>query len=116
MTQKMNINEATTKDVESLPFMNTERARLVTDYIANNGPLNSIDEVDDIPGIGEKLSNLLMQHFDVGSGGNGNSRNNNRDDDDQDGRSRNGGNNPSGRNGNNRSNQGGGGNHGNANK
>jgi hypothetical protein len=103
MTDKMNINEATAKDVESLPFMNTERARLVTDYIASNGPLNSIDEVDNIPGIGDKLAGLLAQHFDVGSGSQGN---NNQ------GNNRGGSNNPSGRSGN----QGGGGNHGNANK
>lgn len=86
-TNKMNINNATVEDVASLPFMNKERARLVTDYIASNGPLENISQIDDIPGIGEKLSNLLEQHFTVGNSSGSNNRN-----------------------------QGGGGNHGNANK
>lgn len=69
---KMDINSATVDDVASLPFMNKERARLVTDYIANNGALTDISQVDNIPGIGEKLSNLLEQHFTVGNSGDNN--------------------------------------------
>lgn len=85
-TGTSNINEATVEQIESLPFMNTQRARLITDYIASNGPLTDMSQVDNITGIGDKLSELLKQHFNVGNSG-GNNRN-----------------------------QGGGGNHGNANK
>lgn len=63
--ERRNLNEATMEELQKLPFMNTERARLITDYIRSNGPLNSIDEVDNIPGFGEKMSQLIAQHYSV---------------------------------------------------
>lgn len=64
--QKKDLNEATQEDLENLPFMNTQRARLIIDYRANNGPFETVDQIDDVTGIGEKLSRHLSQYFIVG--------------------------------------------------
>lgn len=87
---RMNLNEATIEELQKLPFMNTERARLITDYIRTNGPLNSIDEVDNIPGFGEKMSELIAQHYSVDEDGRGNQgdRSGSRSDDNNNNRGR----------------------------
>lgn len=70
--QLMDLNEASVDDIANLPFMNKERARLITDYINTNGPLESIEQVDNVPGIGDKLSELIAQHFTVNEGNSNN--------------------------------------------
>jgi competence protein ComEA len=65
-TQKKNLNEATRKDLSNLPFMNTQRAELIVHYRENNGPFQSLADLNDVPGIGTKLSGLVAGYFMVG--------------------------------------------------
>jgi competence protein ComEA len=65
-TQKKNLNEATRKDIQNLPFMNQQRAELIIHYRENNGPFQSLADLDDVPGIGTKLSSLVAGYFTVG--------------------------------------------------
>lgn len=62
------INKASIGDISNLPFMNEQRARLIIAYRDANGPFKHIDDVDNVTGIGEKLSQLVKQHFQVGEG------------------------------------------------
>jgi len=94
-----NINEASEADLRALPFMNEQRAKLIMNYIDSQGPITSAAQLDDIPNIGEKLSQLISSHFDFDDNSNSNNdsdsrRSGNRavsasDDDDSDGRSNN---------------------------
>lgn len=62
------INKASIGDIANLPFMNEQRARLIIAYRDANGPFKHIDDVDNVTGIGEKLSQLVKQHFQVQEG------------------------------------------------
>lgn len=59
------LNEASVKDIANLPFMNEQRARLIVAHREANGPFAHIDDVDDVAGIGQKLSQIIKQHFQV---------------------------------------------------
>lgn len=61
----IDLNQAALKDITKLPFMSMQRARLIINYREYNGPFRSVDDVDDVPGIGERLSALIKQHFHV---------------------------------------------------
>lgn len=63
------LNQATLRDIANIPFMNEQRARLIIAYRESVGEFKTIDEVDEVTGIGDKLSKLIKQHFHVGGEG-----------------------------------------------
>ena len=60
----LNINEATKKELQFLPTVGPGRAQTIIDYRINNGPFDSLNQLDDIPGIGpatlKKLAPLIV--------------------------------------------------------
>lgn len=59
------LNKATVRDIANLPFMNEQRARLIVTYRDSRGPFRNIDDVDNVTGIGQRLTELVKQHFHV---------------------------------------------------
>ena len=59
----LNINQATLAELETLPDIGETRAQAILDYRAANGAFESIEELLDVPGIGqstfEKLKPLI---------------------------------------------------------
>lgn len=59
------LNKATVRDIANLPFMNEQRARLIVAYRDSRGPFRHVDDVDNVTGIGQRLTELVKQHFHV---------------------------------------------------
>ena len=49
----VNINTATQEELETLNGIGPVRARAIIDYRAKNGPFKKIEELDNVPGIGQ---------------------------------------------------------------
>ena len=60
----LNINDATLKELQFLPTVGPGRAQTIIDYRIDNGPFDSLTQLDDIPGIGpatlKKLAPLIV--------------------------------------------------------
>ncbi len=63
--KKKSINEATREDLAELPFMNTQRAELIVHYREAHGNFTDMRQIDNVTGIGEKLLQLIAEHFSV---------------------------------------------------
>jgi competence protein ComEA len=50
----INVNEAGIKDLESLPWIGPVKARAIMDHREEHGAFQSIEQLDDVYGIGEK--------------------------------------------------------------
>lgn len=55
----LNINTATVDELVELPRIGSVRAQAIVDYRATHGPFSSVDELDDVPGIGPATLNAL---------------------------------------------------------
>lgn len=59
----VNINTATAQELETIPGIGPELAQRIVDYRMANGPFSSIEQIMDVPGIGEgtffKIQNLI---------------------------------------------------------
>jgi comEA protein len=64
---KVNINTASKRRLERIPGVGNEIAELIIDYRRDNGPFRSIEELKDIPGIGEKRIETLKEVVCVGA-------------------------------------------------
>jgi len=55
----VNINTAESGELESLPGIGPSKAAAIVDYRVQNGPFGTVDDLDDVPGIGPAtLTNL----------------------------------------------------------
>jgi len=57
----MNINLATQADLETLPGIGPSTAQAIIEYRETNGPFESVDELDEVPGIGEATVENLRE-------------------------------------------------------
>lgn len=56
---KLDLNTADAKALETLPGIGPATAQQIVDYRAAQGPFRSIDQLDDVPGIGATTINTL---------------------------------------------------------
>jgi comEA protein len=56
---KVNINKASMDELMTLPFIGEVKAKAIIDYRSKQGPFKSIDELDNIKGIGAKTLEKL---------------------------------------------------------
>lgn len=61
--QKININTATQTELETLPGIGPSTALKIIEYRKENGNFYNIDEIKDIPGIGEKKYEEIKDHI-----------------------------------------------------
>ncbi len=59
------LNNATVYDLTSMPGIGYKTAEKILDYIKNNGPINNIDELLNIKGVGKSTINLLKDNISV---------------------------------------------------
>jgi competence protein ComEA len=62
---KIRLNQATASDLESLPGVGPVIAERIVSYREENGPFESIDDLLDVPGIGEAKLADLRDHVEV---------------------------------------------------
>ena len=57
---KVDLNTATTADLDALPGIGPVLAQRIVDHRTNQGPFRSVDELDDVPGIGPAIFGQLV--------------------------------------------------------
>jgi len=63
---RLDLNSATLADLETLPGVGTALAGRIDAYRSKHGPFNSVDELRQVPGFGEKLVAALRPLVSVG--------------------------------------------------
>ena len=58
----VNINTATAEQLELLPNVGAVRARAIVEYRKQHGPFESVDQLEDVSGIGEKALNEIGRY------------------------------------------------------
>ena len=56
---RLNINTATVEELTSLPNIGPSRAAAIVDYREREGPFGSVDELTNVGGIGEKITDSI---------------------------------------------------------
>ena len=62
---KLNINTATVEEFTSLPNIGPSRAAAIVDYREREGPFDSVDDLMNVGGIGEKITNSIRDLVEV---------------------------------------------------
>ena len=59
LSGKLNINTATVEELTSLPNIGPSRASAIVDYREREGPFDSVDDLMNVGGIGEKITDSI---------------------------------------------------------
>ena len=62
-TNKVSINNASKEELMTLPGIGESKAKDIIDYRNTNGPFKKIDDLKNIPGIGENVYNNLKENI-----------------------------------------------------
>ncbi|MCY4651551.1 MAG: ComEA family DNA-binding protein, partial [Dehalococcoidia bacterium] len=62
---KLNINTATVEQFTSLPNIGPSRAAAIVDYREREGPFVSVDDLQNVGGIGEKITDSIRDLVEV---------------------------------------------------
>lgn len=62
---RLNINTATVEELTSLPNIGPSRAAAIVDYREREGPFGSVDELMNVGGIGEKITDSIRDLVEV---------------------------------------------------
>lgn len=65
----VDINSADAAELETLPGIGASKAAAIIQYRTENGPFKSIDELDNVPGIGPSTLASLRDQVTLGKGG-----------------------------------------------
>lgn len=60
---QVNINTASVTDLETLPGIGATKAQAIVAFRTNHGPFQTIDELDNVPGIGPATINLIRPYI-----------------------------------------------------
>lgn len=63
----IDINTAGLEDLQRLPGIGEKRAQAIADYREEHGPFRSVDELDNVDGIGERILSGLRDYVTVGT-------------------------------------------------
>lgn len=63
---KLDINQATQADFESLPGIGPSKAAAIISYREENGPFQTVEEIKNVSGIGEKTFEKLQDKIQIG--------------------------------------------------
>ena len=66
--ETIDINTADAYDLQRLPGIGEKRAQAILDYREEHGPFGSVDELDDVEGIGEGILSGLREYAVAGPG------------------------------------------------
>ncbi len=69
--QLLNVNLASQEELERLPGIGPVKAKAIVDFREKNGPFKSVEDLVQIPGIGEKTLEKLLPYITVFEGSNG---------------------------------------------
>ena len=62
-TNKISINNATKEELMTLPGIGESKAKDIVDYRTKNGPFKKLEDLKNIPGIGENVYNNLKENI-----------------------------------------------------
>ena len=62
---KININTATVEELCTLSGIGTSLAQKIVDYRTQNGPFSSIEDIKNVPGIGDALFNKIKDNITI---------------------------------------------------
>jgi competence protein ComEA len=62
---KININQASVDQLQELPGIGPARAEAIVRYREEHGPFTSLDEITNVPGIGQKILENIMDHIEL---------------------------------------------------
>ena len=65
VTAVVNINSASTTDLATLPVIGAKTAARIVEYRQKNGPFKKIEELMNVPGVGEKSFLKLKEQITV---------------------------------------------------
>jgi comEA protein len=65
LESKININTATIEELNSLPLVGKTKAQYIIEYRITKGKFKSLDELDNVTGIGEKTIQALKYYAEV---------------------------------------------------
>ena len=63
----IDINTAEVQDLQRLPGIGEKRAQAIVEYREEHGPFQSVDELDNVAGIGEGILSGLREYATVGT-------------------------------------------------
>ncbi|MDO5014924.1 MAG: helix-hairpin-helix domain-containing protein [Clostridia bacterium] len=63
--EKININKAGKEELLTIKYIGEKKAEAIIKYRKENGDFNSIDEIKEVPGIGEKIYQKIKGNIEV---------------------------------------------------